>query len=133
MRCIITPATSAEQLAVASVMIREYAAGLGVDLCFQGFEAELATLPGAYAPPAGALLLAQLDGIAVGCVACRPAEGGSCELKRLYVRPAARGAGVGRQLVTTLIAIARGAWAGIGTPGQKGEPSVLGSRVLQTC
>ncbi len=81
----------------------------GIDLCFQGFADELADLPGKYAPPAGELLIAWgSSGEALGCIALRPFREATCEIKRLYVRPAARGAGVGRALGGAIVAAARG-------------------------
>ena len=102
------PARSAADIAEAAALFRDYAAALDVDLCFQGFDEELATLPGKYAPPKGELLLALApDGIALGCVALRPLDApGLCEMKRLYVEDAARGLGVGRALVAAIIAAA---------------------------
>jgi GNAT superfamily N-acetyltransferase len=99
----------AEQIAAAAVLFREYVDWLGVDLSFQGFEAELASLPGKYAPPTGELLLAySIDGDALGCVAVRPLEGTAvCEMKRLYVRPVARGLRIGAALVAAIIRSAR--------------------------
>jgi GNAT superfamily N-acetyltransferase len=82
-------------------MLREYEAGLGISLFFQEFETEIAALPGTYAPPGGQILVARdQTGRLLGCVALRPVSGerGSCEMKRLYVRPAARGTGLGRRL-----------------------------------
>ena len=87
----------------ARTLFQEYAASIGVDLCFQGFQQELDMLPGDYAPPAGRLLLAFDDDAVAGCVALRPLEPGICEMKRLYVRPAFRGAGVGCLLVQRII------------------------------
>jgi ribosomal protein S18 acetylase RimI-like enzyme len=97
----IRPVGAAADVAAAAALFRAYAASLSVDLAYQGFDAELATLPGTYAPPAGALLLAGHPGRPpLGCVALRPlAEPGLCEMKRLYVAPEGRRAGVGRALV----------------------------------
>ena len=103
---LLTPAT-AELLAATRSIFRDYAASLGVDLCFQNFEAELAALPGEYAPPSGALLLALVDGEVAGCGALRPLHesdyANACEMKRLYVRPAYRKFGLGRLLAQALL------------------------------
>jgi GNAT superfamily N-acetyltransferase len=99
----IRPATLSD-LDEIRLMLREYAAWLEVDLCFQNFEQELAGLPGEYAPPRGRLLIA--DG--ASCVALRAIDAETCEMKRLYVRPEHRGSGLGRQLIAAIIEEARG-------------------------
>jgi ribosomal protein S18 acetylase RimI-like enzyme len=109
---LITPTTSGE-LAATRDIFQEYADGLGVDLCFQNFEAELKALPGEYAPPRGALILAQVGREIAGCCALRPLDAvdypNAAELKRLYVRKAFRGFGLGRQLAETMLDAARAA------------------------
>lgn len=103
----IIQAESAGQIAEAKQLFQEYAAGLGVDLCFQNFEQELASLPGDYAPPRGRLLLATEGDRTAGCVALRPLSAGVCEMKRLYVRPDFRGTGLGRRLADEIMAEGR--------------------------
>jgi len=103
----IVRATSAAQIATARMLFKEYEASLGIELTFQGFAQEVLALPGAYAPPAGRLLLATGGAGPAGCVALRPLEGGLCEMKRLYVRPTARGTRLGRRLAETVIGEAR--------------------------
>ena len=100
-------AESPEQVAEARELFLEYANWLGFSLCFQNFDKELAELPGAYAPPKGRLLLASHNGETAGCVALRPILDGACEMKRLYVRPAFRGQGLGRALAVKIIEEAR--------------------------
>jgi putative acetyltransferase len=100
-------ATGAEQMEQIRALFLEYQASLDVDLCFQGFAAELARLPGAYAPPSGRLLLCTVDRIPRGCVALQAITPEDCEMKRLYVQPGQRGLGLGRRLVDRLLAEAR--------------------------
>ena len=99
--------SGAAQLDDTRAIFREYAAQLGVDLCFQGFEEELTALPGEYAGPDGALLLAFVDGALAGCGAFRPLRDvdypNACEMKRLYVRRAFRRFGLGRVLARQLM------------------------------
>jgi ribosomal protein S18 acetylase RimI-like enzyme len=92
---------------VVRTLFREYEQGLGIDLCFQGFEEELASLPGRYAPPSGALILAILDGEVGGCGALRDLGDGICELKRIYVPPQFRGRGLGRAISVELMRLAK--------------------------
>ena len=103
---IITAFTSAHLDEIRTIF-REYEQFLNVDLCFQGFEEELANLPGKYAPPEGALLLAVEENSVAGCVAVRALEGDVCEMKRLYTRPSYRGRGLGRQLAEKIISEAK--------------------------
>ena len=107
-------AQGAGDMAAIRTLFLEYQDWLRVDLCFQDFETEIATLPGAYAPPQGALWLAYVDGELAGCIGFRPHEGdAACEMKRLWLRPAYRGIGLGRRLAETCIEAARA--AGYGT------------------
>jgi len=87
-------------------LFREYADGLGIDLSFQHFEEELADLPGKYVAPSGGLWIATVDDDVAGCVALRPLFAGTCEMKRLYLRPAFRGRGAGRMLVSHVLSAA---------------------------
>ena len=103
----ICQATAPEQIAAMRSLFQEYAAWLRIDLCFQGFAEELATLPGSYAPPRGRLLLASGTGGPAGCVALRPASDTVCEMKRLFVRPAYQGHGLGRTLAQRVISEAK--------------------------
>ena len=101
----------AEDLAAVRDLMREYARSLDVDLCFQGFEEELAQLQQHYASPRGIVLTAHVDGTLAGCCALRPLDtvdyAGASEMKRLYVRPAFRGMGLGRQLAEAVLDFAR--------------------------
>lgn len=105
-----SPSTPAELDAVRDIF-REYASTLGVDLCFQGFDAELAQLPGDYAEPRGALLVAVVEGAVAGCCALRPLDAAdypnASEMKRLFVRKAFRGFGLGRELAEAMLDRAR--------------------------
>ena len=107
----LTSASSPEDLAIVRALLTEYAEALGLDLFFQDFDTELATLPGAYAPPRGGLLLALVDGTVAGCCALRPLDAvdysNAAEIKRLYVRKAFRGFGLGRQLTEGILDVAR--------------------------
>src|SRR5258706_5228588 len=103
----ITQAESEEQITAARELFREYEAWLGLDLCFQGFETELADLPGKYAMPDGRLYLAYSDEKLAGCIALSKLEDRVCEMKRLFVRDGFRGARIGINLIERLIADAK--------------------------
>ena len=107
---LATPA-STEELQYVRDLFAEYARTLGVDLCFQNFEAELSALPGDYGSPRGGLLIALVDGLPAGCCALRALDGvdyaNACEMKRLFVRPGFRGLGLGRKLVESTLEMAR--------------------------
>jgi GNAT superfamily N-acetyltransferase len=103
----IIQAQSPEDIGRARELFEEYAAWLEINLCFQNFDKELAGLPGDYAPPSGRLLLAFVDDQMSGCVALRDIGKGTCEMKRLYLRPKFRGKGLGRELAEAIISEAR--------------------------
>ncbi|MCU0762277.1 MAG: GNAT family N-acetyltransferase [Hydrogenophaga sp.] len=110
-RISITAIASSDDIDAIRQLFSDYQADLGIDLCFQGFADELAGLPGDYAAPDGALLLARVDDRPAGCVALRPLAHSdhlnACEMKRLFVRKAYRGFGLGRMLVEEVVSLAR--------------------------
>ncbi|MEO8143311.1 MAG: GNAT family N-acetyltransferase [Betaproteobacteria bacterium] len=103
----IAPASSARDIADVRMLCREYAGLVAEALCFQNFDQELDALPGEYAPPGGALLIARDAGAAAGCVALRRIDAGTGEMKRMYVRESCRGSGLGRKLALAIIEEAR--------------------------
>jgi len=105
----ILQAESSEHIQTVRELFREYESWLGMDLCFQGFDEELQTLPGRYEPPDGRLYIASADEKAAGCIGMRKLEDGICEMKRLYLRSAFRGQGIGNALIEKLINEARSA------------------------
>jgi putative acetyltransferase len=104
---VIRPATSARDIQVVRELFLEYARSLNFSLCFQGFDRELAELPGDYTAPAGCLLLAEVHAVSAGCVALRRLAEDVGEMKRMYLKPEFRGAGGGRRLAEAVIAAAR--------------------------
>lgn len=104
---IIVPATSAQDLEDIRTLFGEYSTLVAEALCFQNFDQELEALPGLYAPPGGVLLIARGDGKAAGCVALRGLDAATGEMKRMYVRDAYRGSGLGRRLAVAVVDEAR--------------------------
>lgn len=104
---MLVQAETEAHVAQVRELFLEYEKSLGIKLCFQNFDRELAELPGDYVPPGGRLLLAEYDGQVAGCVAMHQWEPGVCEMKRLYLRPGFRGKGIGRVIAETIIAQAR--------------------------
>jgi GNAT superfamily N-acetyltransferase len=96
-----------DDLPVVRALFEEYGDSLGIDLSFQGFQEELDTLPGKYAPPDGAVIIARHAGTPCGCVALRRIDERTCEMKRLYVRPDTRGLGIGAELIKRIIGMAK--------------------------
>jgi putative acetyltransferase len=123
----IRAVTAREEMGMVRLLFREYADFLGFDLCFQGFEQELAELPGRYAPPSGRLLLATARDELAGCVALKKLGDGVCEMKRLFVRSRHRGIGLGRTLAEQIIREAKR--LGYEAIRLDTVPSVMGSAV----
>ena len=103
----LEPASSPSDVDSIRVLFQEYADSLGVNLEYQGFDEELRNLPGPYVPPSGTLLLARNEDDVIGCVGVRALDAVTAEMKRLYVRPSGRGAGLGRTLAEAAIEFAR--------------------------
>jgi GNAT superfamily N-acetyltransferase len=103
----IVRAETSTQIDWARTLFAEYVASLPVDVSYEDVPRECVGLPGAYGPPRGELLLALVDGAPAGCVALRPLDLETCEMKRVYLRPEWRGRGIGRELVETILAAAR--------------------------
>jgi len=103
MQIDIRQAEGEDDIEMARGLFLEYQASIDVDLGYQGFTDEVASLPGAYAAPRGRLLLAEVDGVTCACIALRPLNETTCEIKRLYVRPSHRGLGLGRTMVTRVL------------------------------
>jgi len=127
----IIPADTREQIDHVRTLFNEYAASLGVDLGFQDFSREMADLPGGYTPPRGCLLLAVASPAVMdvlGCVGVRPLEETVCEMKRLFVRPGARGKGLGRQLAQAAVEFGR--TAGYATMRLDTLPAMVEARAM---
>lgn len=105
---VITEAAFPSDRDTVRALFNAYAAELDFDLCFQDFDVELATLPGAYAAPAGCVLVAREGAAPAGCIALRPWQADACEMKRLYLSPAYRNRGLGRRLAEAILAAAIG-------------------------
>ena len=103
----LTQAETDLDIAQARTLFKQYEASLGISLCFQNFDHEVANLPGDYAPPSGRLLLARVGDDLAGCVALRRMDADACEMKRLYLRPEFRGTGLGGKMVDAILAEAR--------------------------
>jgi carbonic anhydrase len=103
----LTQAESSADIDEARALFKEYEASLGISLCFQSFDQELANLPGDYSPPSGRLLLARIGAKVAGCIALRRINGDTCEMKRLYLRPEFRGTGLGGKMVEAILSEAR--------------------------
>ena len=103
----LSQAEAPVEIDLAHTLFQEYAAGLGISLCFQNFDHELANLPGDYAPPSGRLLIARVGGEVAGCIALRKLNYDICEMKRLYLRPKFRGKGLGGKLVGAILSEAK--------------------------
>ena len=125
---VIEHAADPEDVEAVRGLFLEYQESLGVDLCFQGFDRELAELPGDYTPPGGRLIVARDEGTAVACVALRRLDAKTCEMKRLYVQPSHRGLGLGRALAQAVISEAR--LAGYGRMRLDTLPSMTEAAVL---
>jgi len=104
---VLSQAQTADDIDVARGLFKEYEAALGISLCFQNFAAEVANLPGSYAPPAGRLLIARVGDFVAGCIALRKISADVCEMKRLYLRTDFRGRGIGRVLVDAVLSEAK--------------------------
>jgi ribosomal protein S18 acetylase RimI-like enzyme len=104
---VITPPENPDDVDTIRLLFREYEKAIGIDLCFQDFESELAALPGRYAPPNGRLYIAYCNDKVTGCVGIRKLSDGICEMKRLYVRPQYRGRKIGRLLAQKTVDVAK--------------------------